>query len=381
MANQITDDDYWLANLVDHKQRLSTDAAATLLNDKNSHHCLKFLHINMRSLVNKMANLELFLSQLNIDFSCIVISETWFSHNEYFPKYFLDGYHLSCSSRPDGGGGGVCVYVSEKLEASVTDIPLTGAEAMMVRISCSGRLASTVLAVYRTPSVGPSAFLDDLGALLPTLPPNSAVVGDLNFDLNPENDLDSCSFDYLRMMSSNGFYNIINSPTRPGNTKFSLLDHIFINNNEGQKISSCTIFTDILADHWPIIGFIKLPVLHVIKESKTIEVTKLDQGLLQRKINDQENWCKLDKYDNPNDAFICFENTMHDLIAQSSCTKKLKRGKKHTFRKPWMTQELHNLILKRRKLHQSLHEQPYHKLLYQKYLRLKNLTADSINIA
>ena len=72
---------------------------------------------------------------------------------------------------------------------------------------------------------------------------------------------------------------------------------------------------------------------------------------------------------------------MHDLIAQSSCTKKLKRGKKHTFRKPWMTQELHNLILKRRKLHQSLHDQPYNKLLYQKYLRLKNLTADSINIA
>ena len=66
---------------------------------------------------------------------------------------------------------------------------------------------------------------------------------------------------------------------------------------------------------------------------------------------------------------------------QSSCTKKLKRGKKHTFRKPWMSQELHNLILKRRKLHQCLHDQPYNKLLYQKYLRLKNLTADSINIA
>ena len=48
-----------------------------------------------------------------------------------FRNIFVDGYHLSCSSRPDGGGGGVCVYVSEKLEASVTDIPLTGAEAMM----------------------------------------------------------------------------------------------------------------------------------------------------------------------------------------------------------------------------------------------------------
>ena len=32
-------------------------------------------------------------------------------------------------------GGGVCVYVSEKLEANVTDIPLTGAEALMVHMS------------------------------------------------------------------------------------------------------------------------------------------------------------------------------------------------------------------------------------------------------
>ena len=84
--------------------------------------------------------------------------------------------------------------MSEKLEASVTDIPLTGAEAMMVRISPSGMLVSTVLAVYRTPSVGPPEFLADLGALLPTLPSNSAVVRDLNFDLNPENELDSLQY-------------------------------------------------------------------------------------------------------------------------------------------------------------------------------------------
>ena len=72
---------------------------------------------------------------------------------------------------------------------------------------------------------------------------------------------------------------------------------------------------------------------------------------------------------------------MHDPIAQSSHTKKLKCGIKHTCRKPWMTEEMHNLILKRRKLDKSTHDRPYNKLLYQKYLHIKNLVADIINIA
>ena len=117
------------------------------------------------------------------------------------------------------------MYMLEKLEASVTDIQLTGAEAMMVRVGCSGKLFTTVLAVYRTPSVGPSAFVDDFVVLLPTLPSNSVVVGDLNFDLNLENTPDNFLLDYTRILSCNIFLNIIQSPTRLGNTKLSLQNH------------------------------------------------------------------------------------------------------------------------------------------------------------
>ena len=35
----------------------------------------------MRSLVNKLPAFELFLSQLDIEFSCIIVSETWFSEH------------------------------------------------------------------------------------------------------------------------------------------------------------------------------------------------------------------------------------------------------------------------------------------------------------
>ena len=46
-----------------------------------------------------------------------------------------------------------------------------------------------------------------------------------------------------------------------------------------------------------------------------------------------------------------------------------------------MTQELHNLILKRENLLWKICDQPYNQILNQKYLNLKNLTANSIKIA
>ena len=73
------------------------------------------------------------------------------------------------------------------------------------------------------------------------------VVGVLNFDLNTQNNIDNNSLNYLQMMSSNGFCNIIEMPTRYG-------DHLFVD-NLGNSMLSCTIDLDLLAYHQPIAGF------------------------------------------------------------------------------------------------------------------------------
>ena len=106
---------------------------------------------------------------------------------------------------------------------------------------------------------------------------------------------------------------------RFSNIKFSLFDHIFINNTGRCKISWCTVLTYTLADHLPIIGFIQLPHLQVIK-SKTLQVTKIDQGLLRSKINESN---QIFEHEKPEDAFICFENEMYELIAESSYMNKI----------------------------------------------------------
>ena len=206
------------------------------------------LHVNIRSFNLKMSLLETLLAEIDIIFSCIVVSETWFSSNTFLNNFAINGYNLFCSSRPGGGGGGICIYVMDQFETSVTEVRLEGAESLLVRTFCGGRPVCAVLPVYRTPSASGSAFLADFEVCVPTLPTNSIIVGDLNFDLNTENEIDNCALNYQRIMNLNGFYNIVQSPTRYSETKISLLDHIFVNNSY-HTMSSCTINSDILADH------------------------------------------------------------------------------------------------------------------------------------
>ena len=120
---------------------------------------------------------------------------------------------------------------------------------------------------------------------MPSLPSNSVVVGDLNFDLNHKNVNDCLSLNYLRIKSSNGFFNIVDTPTRFGIHKNSLLDHIFVKNLKNSMLS-CTIETDVLADHLPVAGLINFDQLSDInKQNKLqkISITKLDRGMLAEK--------------------------------------------------------------------------------------------------
>ena len=175
------------------------------------------------------------------------------------------------------------------------------------------------------------------------------------------------------------FFNILQSSTRLGNSKLSLLDHIFINNTE-YKVSSWTILTDILTDHLPIVGCIHLPKLHG-KRSSQITVTKLDHDLLAKKINEPDNWNEIYASENPEQAFAFFANTLQKLVAQFSYSKQIKQGRKHTLKQPWMTKKLLKLIKKRDRLFRKIHDQPYNEKLEQKHQKHRNLAAESIKIA
>ena len=167
----ITDD-----KLVDHFAKLLTkDVKVQIFNNDND---FSIIHINIRSLNLKMGQLELFLADLNVNFSCIVISETWFNDITFTNCFAIAGYTLFCSSRSGGGGGGIAVYVDDQLGTRVADVKLAGSEALLVRIDRAGRGVCSLLAVYRAPSGGLPSFLGDLARCFAALPSNSIVVGE-----------------------------------------------------------------------------------------------------------------------------------------------------------------------------------------------------------
>ena len=356
--------------IVDHKPRLSPYSAKncfTSFLDKS----FSILHVNVRSFNKKMPQLEILLTQLQINFSCIIVSETWFSENQFLNSYYLDDYNLYCRSRIDGGGGGVCVYVLKELETRVVDVRLMGSEAMLVRMFDLGRPVCSVLAVYRAPSGCWRGFLESLGALAPSLPSNTVIAGDLNFDLNSDNDIDTPSLEYLRVMSSNGFYNIIHSPTRYGQTKTSLLDHMFVN-NIGAQMCSGTIDSDILADHLPIIGFFQFGSSMVLKQDKTKVISKLDHSLLSNKINEPECWNAVYACTEPDEAFEVFTSTFQKRLSEATANKTIKLNKKQAFKQPWMNNKILKLIKNREKFRSSSFQHPFNKKIHEKYIKFRN---------
>lgn len=110
-----------------------------------------------------------------------------------FKQFYINEYTFFYSSLPKGGGGGVCVYVSEMLESSGMEVRLDG--LLRNDGSYRGRWATGSFflggASYSVGVAGGVPRWLGGGDILLNLPPNSIVVGDINFGLNKDDEPDS----------------------------------------------------------------------------------------------------------------------------------------------------------------------------------------------
>ena len=70
---------------------------------------LKLLHLNARSLTTNFDGIKSLISDIEIPFTCIMVSETWLDDFKLVPQ--LDGYSFVGMNRPNKIGGGVGIYV------------------------------------------------------------------------------------------------------------------------------------------------------------------------------------------------------------------------------------------------------------------------------
>ena len=75
---------------------------------------LSILHLNARSLVNKIDNVINFLDELSFEFTVLAITETW-ANSDSDSRLSIPGYRLCNKNRTSKRGGGVAAYIKECL--------------------------------------------------------------------------------------------------------------------------------------------------------------------------------------------------------------------------------------------------------------------------
>ena len=80
------------------------------------------IHINARSLYKNLHNIKEFLHNISSPFDILAITETW-GNEEKGMDFKMEGYKFIYKNRKNRTGGGVALYVNEKLTHKIIETP------------------------------------------------------------------------------------------------------------------------------------------------------------------------------------------------------------------------------------------------------------------
>lgn len=194
------------------------------------------VHLNIRSLINKIDLIRLLLADRNID--CLCLTETWLKPIITNDLLCIQGYNcLRVDRNRSAGsnrGGGICVYLREDYEP--TFINFSEYNQDDVELLCfkfSGKNTGSVICttVYRPPRGNVDKALSCIGKLVQSLgdptPQNVVIHGDLNINYNNN----QCK--WVKKLKGweikVGLKQVIRSNTRITKDSGTLIDHCFTN--------------------------------------------------------------------------------------------------------------------------------------------------------
>jgi len=225
----------------------------------NSHFSIQngifIVNFNIRSFNANICEFVVFLDELNVVPDILIITETWFSDASRGSLNGFTGVHCSRINRV---GGGVSVFVNDKLGAKI--IPIVSdvsdvVEVCAVRLHLKSALIFTVVGIYRPPSGNISEFIQSIDDMISSFDKGELtfVCGDFNVDLiNPNNN----ELSFIDLMHGHSFVPVITLPTRePMNGSPSLIDHIWCNSLVAVEAG---IFEGNISDHY--VNFVFYPI-------------------------------------------------------------------------------------------------------------------------
>ena len=146
------------------------------------------VHLNIRSLQNKLGDLTTLLANLDIRFSIVGITETWLQESTH--NVDIDGYDFVYKNRSSKSGGGVGLYVSNNLNFKIRD-DISGLndgvmETLFIEIIRPHGKNIIIGAIYRPPSQNVNDFIVNFNEVLVKVSREHKIcylMGDFNLNL------------------------------------------------------------------------------------------------------------------------------------------------------------------------------------------------------
>jgi hypothetical protein len=314
-------------------------------NIKNNSSEFSIITINCRSLSANFYKFCAMLDQLNYKFDVIAITETWLDKLDIdSERYSLDNYDMYASSRLNKNGGGVLMYINDKLRhrlvPGMTRCTEDCLETVGAEIILDNDKKVIVGCIYRAPN-SDFDYLDNFMNYISSFIRNKCVYlcGDFNIDLlkyNAHTETDM----FIERLYSLGLFPLIKKPSRITSHSATLIDNIFTSELE-MEINSGLLIED-LSDHLPIFQVTKHPDIcknkDLIFTQKIRRVNSHTTAIFNEKLKNS-NWenvlCN-------NDVNVCYNNFVNRFtqLYNESCPLERQSVKTNTNRKPWMTSSL-----------------------------------------
>ncbi|KAI3386713.1 hypothetical protein SNEBB_010555 [Seison nebaliae] len=321
---------------------------------------LNAILFNARSLRNKLDEFKALLTTEKPDI--VAITETWIHSNpdgrDFIGEYDMPGYKLFHKDRTDREGGGVLLYVQERLQPVAID-PLTIHEVIGVDLTFT-ETTYRVIVVYRSPhqtSELDTSLYKCLGDLMSDVV--TLLLGDFNSHLDWENQTavgDSTRL--LNFANDHYLHQWVTQPTRQQH----ILDVVFTTDDE--IISSINVGETLgNSDHNLIRFCVEVPnVRKGVSPERQLNLRRADFNQLRERIEQ----LRLDSEDNADTMWNILKNKFMKI--QEDCIPtKLKKSSKSNPK--WFNRDIAAAIKKRKTAYQQRNNQQQNEEIFHEQCR------------
>ena len=249
--------------------------------------------------------------------------------------------------------GGITMYIKDKFKNVTLREDLNKSDRNLESLFLefdNGNNNVLVGTIYRRPDGNINTFLEDLDGILSVIVEENKLIylmGDFNLNLLKSNVSIAIS-KFVNMLHGYNLFNTISKPTRVTSSSATLIDHIWT--NDYCSLTYNGIIFSKISDHFPIFSTFKLERDQPVK-SNFIEFRDFSENNIElfKLALENTNWDLTKCSNNPD---VCYKN--FELIFSALFNRYFplisKKIINHKFSKPYINQNIKDLMKERNKL-------------------------------